>query len=127
MKKYLCFIILITVLCSCSSTLEPENYSELGPSRLGNGFSWTETEKAWILADYPNDFFSYYDKAYGGVDIFCAKPDCLHDDENCGAYATRLSPALIQYYGGKIYYYAEYDHKNGKNGIFRMQPDGTKR
>ena len=97
-----------------------------------NSLGWTfssgrniiETADAFYLL--PLSSYIYYgDKATGEYAPLCAKPECLHDEEefnpSCNAFVGRLSLLSVNYYNGKLYY-AKYT--NPDYTLYRMDLDG---
>ena len=98
-----------------------------------NSLGWTfssgrniiETADAFYLL--PLSSYIYYgDKATGEYAPLCAKPECLHDEEefnpSCNAFVGRLSLLSVNYYNGKLYY-AKYT--NPDYTLYRMDLDGS--
>ena len=88
--------------------------------RQSDGCSYSQFVETPEGIYYLKDFYVYFSS--DGISKYvklCSKPDCLHNDSDCNAYA---GANLISYYDGYIYYVAidKFNHY-----LFRMNMDGT--
>ncbi|MBR5713716.1 MAG: hypothetical protein IKX58_02855, partial [Clostridia bacterium] len=75
---------------------------------------WVETEDYYFIG------YKYYDKKTEECEFYCARPDCMHEDETCDA-----CKGVLGIYGGKLYFIAAIDKNH--SGIFTQNLDGTER
>ena len=83
-----------------------------------------------IFAGNRGRYLHYYDKESGISDILCARPECMHQDEDCGGYVGSTQPGLFLY-DGKLYWIGLVSDPTGKshflNALIRCDLDGRNR
>ncbi len=68
----------------------------------------------------------YYDKVTGFGDVFCSKPECDHNNPDCGGGI--LGKPAISYYDGKFYMLGHWpSNENNCWMVFRIDPVSTER
>ncbi|MBQ4382694.1 MAG: hypothetical protein II794_08170 [Oscillospiraceae bacterium] len=125
MKRFALIILLLSLFLSACAPAPVDTAEENRDSdnrfRYWPGRSFVETENAYIGAD--GQFLHFWDKETGESGILCAKPECLHNGENCGAYYPGYTSSL-GFYDGKLYWF---QRMPPNCGLWRMDPDGTNR
>ena len=78
-----------------------------------------------VIAEDGNTYMMFYDKASGITSPLCGKPECFHDEADCGAYlcGNMESVVSLSVYDGMLYW-AQW---RGSVRLFRSKTDGTAR
>lgn len=154
MKRFLhLFIIFLFVLnsfaCSGKQQAEPGNNAVNGSQSpqtdrqaydpdtdFDNRFasiqmSMAESDELIFFRSMKNKYTMYYDKAADDYGVLCAKPECLHNEQeenhDCTGYVGRGKVNSLSLYQGKLYYVAYY-HADGSptfTSLFRINPDAS--
>ena len=95
------------------------------------GFFIADTENAYYIHFEGRNYFRYFDKLTGDMDVLCPRPECQHDANTpnnqeclgfCGSDATCLS-----YYMGKLWWVGLHPTERDKLLVYCEEPDGSGR
>ena len=91
----------------------------------GRFLDFVETDEAYIgvAADC---FLHYWDKKSKEEGILCSRPECMHSDKNCNAYAAQIYWGSLSCTNDRLYWVG-YSEDTKKLGVWSMNPDSTGR
>lgn len=134
-KTILIIVAVICCTCFCCTKTEhsihdlPAQHNENDfDNRFGMGNdNLVETADAYYYCFFSSSYIYYYDKMTGNSGVLCAKPECVHDEEeqnnSCNGYVDLFAKSL-NYWNGKLHY-VSFDWANKKPALFTINPDGN--
>lgn len=137
MKKIICFILAVLLLCSCAKPndyiVSPEFYSseflvdyDQNRNLLPIFDGVCKSENAFYICSHNRKMtLEYYDIASGTAAPLCAKPECDHTGDDCNASLSSSYAQGLSVYDKKLYWTA-LDFEHGFS-IFSASLDGTDR
>ncbi|MBQ4382450.1 MAG: hypothetical protein II794_06925 [Oscillospiraceae bacterium] len=152
MKKAIAILLLLSLLlslCSCAVTPEDRGEEMQRPdfttdeyipgydvpksvnAQINLRLPYLDTKDTFYFIGDPFEYVRYYDKTTGILDYLCFKPECQHNDDQCGAYCMGAKWTNNFELEGKLYIPGRYPDPiipvSYHSCVYTMAIDGSER
>ena len=96
----------------------------------GRDCNLAETDRAYYGCPFGGNYLYYFDKESKEGGIFCNRPECMHNNLQCGAYVGYIANNSLSAWQGRLYFVSTiYDdpQKLPKYGLWSVAEDGSDR